>query len=180
MQQTSTKPGRREPRFPLHMPILVFGYDRLGRGFMEQAQTLDISIAGARLTGLSSEVFRASFLPSSKATGARAFRCCGWASQCRTRRTHRPAMRRDRRTHPQTYFVHRGQPGRRGFQRSYLETAGYEFVCCGRVAPRQAVFQESAFDLLMADVQSGRDELGDFISFVRRNSPRTRVLLLSQ
>ena len=52
----STRAGRREPRFPLQMPILVFGYDRSGRAFMEQAQTLDISIAGARLTGLSSEV----------------------------------------------------------------------------------------------------------------------------
>jgi hypothetical protein len=42
-----------------------------------------------------------------------------------------------------------------------------------------AVFQESAFDLLMVDVQSGHDEPGDFIRFVRLNSPRTRLMLLS-
>ena len=42
-----------------------------------------------------------------------------------------------------------------------------------------AVFPESAFDLLMVDVQSGDNEPEDFISFVRLNSPRTRVMLLS-
>jgi DNA-binding response OmpR family regulator len=70
-------------------------------------------------------------------------------------------------------------PSEQALQRSYLETAGYELVCRADCRQGMAVFQESAFDLLMVDVQSGHDEPGDFIRFVRLNSPRTRLMLLS-
>ncbi len=180
MQQTSAKAGRREPRFPLHTPILVFGYDRLGRAFMEQAQTLDISIAGARLTGLSSEVVPGFILAVQQGDRRARFQVL-WVGQPNT----------DLEGHIGLQCVEVGghtrkrilcievNPSEEALQRSYLETAGYEFVCCAEWRQGMAVFQESAFDLLMVDVPSGRDQSGDFISFVRRNSPRTRVLLLS-
>ena len=179
-QQISTRSGRREPRFPLQMPILVFGYDRFGRAFMEQAQTLDISSAGARLTGLSSEVSPGFILAVQQGDRRARFQVL-WVGQGNGEvegNIGLQCVEIGGHTRKRVLCIE-SSPAEEALQRSYLETAGYEFVCCGEWQQGQTVFQESAFDLLMVDVQPASDELGDFIGFVRQNSPRTRVLLLS-
>ena len=180
MQQPSTKAGRREPRFPLQMPILVFGYDRLGRAFMEQAQTLDISLAGARLTGLSSEVTPGFILAVQQGDRRARFQVL-WVGQAHSELEGHIGLRCVEvggHTRKRILCIE-ANPLEEALQRSYLETAGYDFVCCAEWRQGLAVFQESAFDLLMVDVQPGCEEPGDFISFVRQNSPRTRIMLLS-
>jgi DNA-binding response OmpR family regulator len=180
MQQEPTRTDRREPRFPLQMPTMVFGYDRSGRAFMEQAQTLDISIAGARLTGVSSEVApgfilavqqgdrRARFQvlwvggPNTDLEGQIGLRCVEVGGHTRKR-----------------ILCIEAYPSEKALERSHLETAGYELVCHTDWRQGMTVFQESAFDLLIVDVQSGHNEPEDFIGFVRLNSPRTRIMLLS-
>lgn len=180
MQQVSPRGGRREPRFPLQMPTLVFGYDRSGRAFMEQAQTLDISIAGARLTGLSSEVAPGFILAVQQGNRRARFQVL-WVGEPNTDLEGQIGMQcvevgGDTR---KRILCIEPNPAEQALQRSYLETAGYEFACHADWRQGMAVFQESAFDLLMVDVPSGHTELGEFISFVRLNSPRTRVMLLS-
>ncbi len=140
------------------MPTLVFGYDRSGRAFMEQAQTLDISIAGARLTGLSSEVAPGFILAVQQGDRRARFQVL-WVGEPNT----------DLEGHIGLQCVEVGghtrkrilcieaNPSEQALQRSYLETAGYELVCRADWRQGMAVFQESAFDLLMVDVQSGHD-----------------------
>jgi CheY-like chemotaxis protein len=162
------------------MPILVFGYDRFGRAFMEQAQTLDISLAGARLTGLSSEVAPGFILAVQQGDRRARFQVL-WAGQAKSELEGHVGLQCVEvggHTRKRILCIE-GNPSEEALQRSYLETAGYEFVCCADWHQGRAIFQESAFDLLMVDVQPGGGELGDFISFVRQNSPRTRVMLLS-
>ena len=176
----STRAGRREPRFPLQMPTLVFGYDRSGRAFMEQAQTLDISIAGARLTGLSSEV-KPGFILAMQQGNRRARFQVLWVGEPHTDLEGQIGLQCvEVGGHTRKRILCIGaDPSEQALQRSYLETAGYEVVCRADWRQGLAVFQESAFDLLMVDVQSEHNEPGDFISFVRLNSPRTRLMLLS-
>jgi CheY-like chemotaxis protein len=176
----STMAKRREPRFPLQMPILVFGYDCSGRAFMEQAQTLDISMAGACLTGLSSEVAPGFILAVQQGDRRARFQVL-WVGRPNSDREGHIGLQcvevgghtRKRILYVETH------PPERALLHSYLETAGYELVCRVDWRDAMAVFQESAFDLLMVDVLPGQDELADLISFVRTNSPRTRVVLLS-
>jgi DNA-binding response OmpR family regulator len=180
MQQVSTKSGRREPRFPLQTPTLVFGYDRSGRAFMEQAQTLDISIAGARLTGLSSEVAPGFILAVQQGDRRARFQVL-WVGQPNTDLEGQiglSCVEVGGHTRKRILCIETS-PSEPTLQRSYLETAGYELVCLTDWRQGMAVFQESAFDLLIVDVQSGHNEPEEFINFVRLNSPRTRVILLS-
>jgi CheY-like chemotaxis protein len=159
---------------------LVFGYDRAGRAFMEQAQTLDISIAGARLTGLSSEVAPGFILAVQQGTRRARFQVL-WVGEPNTELEGHIGLQCVEvggHTRKRILCIE-ANPVEQALQRSYLETAGYEFVC--RADSRQgiAVFQESAFDLLVVDAQSGHDEPAKFINFARQNSPRTRIMLLS-
>lgn len=47
---------RREPRKEIRLPVRIFGTDAQGRTFSENVFTLDISHAGARLTGVQAEI----------------------------------------------------------------------------------------------------------------------------
>ncbi len=46
------RPGRKEPRTSMRLPVRVFGTDSQGRPFNLMVQTVDIALTGARLRGL--------------------------------------------------------------------------------------------------------------------------------
>jgi hypothetical protein len=51
-----TKDRRREPRIRADLPLMVWGVDTGGERFLQQAYARDISLSGALLSGLDSEL----------------------------------------------------------------------------------------------------------------------------
>lgn len=171
--------NRREPRFPLQMPTLVSGFDRKGRAFIEQAQTLDISVAGARLTGLSSEVSPGTILAVKQGDRRARFQVLWVGEQRIQSETHLGLRCVEIGGHTQKRILYiEPEVAEQALRRAHLETAGYEVVCRADLREGMEIFQESAFDLLLLDCQSQHGTM-ELIDFVRQNSPRTRIVLMS-
>jgi hypothetical protein len=55
-RQSPTHDRRREPRIKAELPIQVWGVDTWGKRFLQQAHARDISLSGALVSGLDSEL----------------------------------------------------------------------------------------------------------------------------
>ncbi|MGA2989634.1 MAG: response regulator [Candidatus Korobacteraceae bacterium] len=174
-------PSRREPRFPLQVATLVFGFDRAGRAFMEQAQTLDISSAGIRLIGVSSEVAPGSILAVQQGGRRARFQVLWVGDSGSDLAGHIGLQCVEVGGHTRKRILYlEADEAERALRRSYLETAGYEFICHADVQKAMQELQAAAFDLLLIDVAAGQSGLEEITTFVRQNSPRTRIMLLSR
>ena len=173
--------SRREPRFPLQVATLVFGFDRAGRAFMEQAQTLDISSAGIRLTGVSSEVVPGSILAVQQGDRRARFQVLWVGEPGSDLAGHIGLQCVEVGGHTQKRILYiEADPAEQARRRSYLETAGYEVVCHADVQKAMQEFQAAAFDLLLIDVPEELAGLEEATAFVRKNSPGTRIVWLSR
>jgi CheY-like chemotaxis protein len=173
--------SRREPRFPLQIATLVFGFDRAGRAFMEQAHTLDISSAGIRLIGISSEVAPGSILAVQQGDRKARFQVLwvGDAGSDLAGHIGLQAVEVGGHTRKRILYID-ADAAEQALRRSHLETAGYEMVCHAEAAKAIEDLQAAAFDLLLIDVPTEQSGLEAFIEFIRRNSSGTRILLLSK
>ncbi len=173
--------SRREPRFPVQVATLVFGVDRAGRAFMEQAQTLDISSAGIRLIGVSSEVAPGAILAVQQGERRARFQVLWVGASGSDLAGHIGLQCVEDGGHTRKRILYiEADAAEQSLRRSYLETAGYELVCPADAQKAMHELQAGAFDLLLIDVSAGQDGLEEITAFVRQNSARTRILLLSR
>lgn len=171
---------RRESRFPLQLPTLVSGFDQAGRAFIEQALTLDVSTAGARLTGLSSEISLGSILYVKQGDRRARFQVL-WVGSAQSGSENQLGLRCVEvggHTRKRILAIE-ADPADQALWRSYLETAGYEVVCRADAGKGMQTLQESAFDLLLLNVSGCESANLELIQFVRENSSATRIVLVS-
>jgi CheY-like chemotaxis protein len=171
---------RREERIPLHVPALVSGLDRRGRAFIQSAKTLDISTAGARITGLNCQLDPGSVLsiqlgnrkarfevlwvgePGSLREGEIGLKCIEVGTQSRRR-----VLYIDDQEHE--------LEARRGM----LEAAGFEIACAQNPSDAAVYLTNYGFDALILDFPLHGVDCVQFVQSIKVESPETRIVLLS-
>ncbi len=171
---------RREERIPLQVPALVSGLDRRGRAFIESAKTLDISTAGARITGLNTQLDPGSVLsiqlgnrkarfevlwvgePGSSREGEIGLKCIEVGTQTRKRIIYIDDQEHE-------------LEARRGM----LEAAGFEVVCVQSARDAVEYLQNYGFDALIIDFPLPGVDCTNFVLALKAETPETRVVLLS-
>jgi hypothetical protein len=77
---------RREQRTPIDITPLVWGVDTHGERFLQEAQARDISLSGALLSGLETDIRSGDVIGILCAGGRRGFEWCGFATMTRETR----------------------------------------------------------------------------------------------
>lgn len=171
---------RREERIPLQVPALVSGLDRLGRAFIQSAKTLDISPAGAKITGLTCQLDPGSILsiqlgnrkarfevlwvgePGSESEGIIGLRCIEVGTQSRKR----------------VLYVD-DQDHELDFRRGMLEAAGFEIACASSGRTASEYLKSYGFDAVIIDYPLYDIDCTQLVQSLKIESPETRVVLLS-
>src|SRR5512146_3395716 len=171
---------RREERVPLQVPALVSGLDRRGRAFIESAKTLDTSTAGARISGLNSQLDPGSVLsiqlgnrkarfevlwvgePGSSREGEIGLKCIEVGTQTRKRIIYIDDQEHE-------------LEARRGM----LEAAGFEVVCAQSARDAVEYLKNYGFDALVLDFPLPGLDCTRFVLAVKAETPETRIVLLS-
>ena len=171
---------RREERVPLQVPALVSGLDRCGRAFIQSAKTLDISSAGARISGLNCQLDPGSVLsiqlgnrrarfevlwvgePGSSREGEIGLKCVEVGTQSRKR-----ILYIDDQEHE--------LEARRGM----LDAAGFEIACTQSARGAEEYLKEYGFDAVILDFPLYDVDCTQFVQSLKIEWPETRVVLLS-
>ncbi len=171
---------RREERIPLQVPALVSGLDRRGRAFIQSAKTLDISSAGARITGLNCQLDPGSVLsiqlgnrkarfevlwigePGTSREGEIGLKCIEVGTQSRKR-----ILYIDDQEHE--------LEARRGM----LEAAGFDIACAQNASDAVEYLKTYGFDAVIIDFPLPGVDCTRFVRDLKTDSPETRIVLLS-
>jgi len=81
---------RRESRTPIDITLLVWGIDTHGERFLQEAHARDISLSGALLSGLETDVSSGDVIGFFVANGRRGFEWYGFATMTRETRCWSP------------------------------------------------------------------------------------------
>ena len=171
---------RREERVRLQVPALVSGLDRSGRAFIESAKTLDISNAGARISGLNCQLDPGAILSIQLGNRKARFEVL-WIGEQGTSRQGEiglkcievgtQARKRVLYVDDQEYELE----ARRGM----LEAGGFEVACALNAHEAAEYLETYGFDVVVLDFPLYGVDGAKFVSRIRSEYPTTRVVLLS-
>ncbi len=171
---------RREERIPLQVPALVSGLDRRGRAFIESARTLDISTAGARITGLNTQLDPGSVLSIQLGNRKARFEVLwiGAAGTSREGEIGLKCIEIGTQVRKRILYID-DQEHELESRRGMLEAAGFEVVCVQSVRDAAEYLKNYGFDVTIIDFPLPGIDCKLFVQELKAECPETHIILLS-